>query len=74
MDHLKNRSNSLFAKFTNSTGSSPVNERHESSAKREKNICLEMVGRSLMNNKNKTGPNTLPCGTPVVIVDLDELL
>ena len=51
-----------------------MKERQESSAKREKNICSEMVGRSLMNNKNKTGPNTLPCGTPVLIVDLDELL
>ena len=49
-----------------SSGSFPHKNIFESSAKSKENI-LDTLPKSLMYNKNKSGPNIEPCGTPQII-------
>ena len=67
---------SSFMIFTRSSGFLPDTNIFESSAKKSENRTLDTLARPFMYNKNSSGPNMEPWGTPHVIswrVDLHSL-
>ena len=63
---------SSFIVLIRSSGSFPDKNVFESSAKSNENNCLDTLPKSLMYNKNKSGPNIEPCGKPQIILSLPD--
>ena len=65
--HTLSLSNSVFVISINSIGFLPQILNVASSANKIVKRVLEMLGRSLIYSKKRTGPSTLPWGTPSVV-------
>ena len=64
---------SVFNSEINSLGFRPVMNKFESSAKNNEKNFSGTFTRSLIYNKNKSGPNREPCGTPHLMHLLNDL-